>query len=81
MAAYSKGAGISGVQSARRARDRPAHAAQPERCEQVNQRIITYTVEPVRRTITFTTFRKQRSSERKGGPARTQRVAPPTPRR
>ena len=34
------------------------------RCEQVNQRI-TYTVEPERRVITLTTFRKQRSSERK----------------
>lgn len=34
------------------------------RCEQVNQRI-TYTVEPKRRIITLTTFRKQRSNERK----------------
>lgn len=34
------------------------------RCEQVNQRI-TYTVEPQRRIITITTFRKQRSNERK----------------
>lgn len=34
------------------------------RCGQVNQRI-TYTVEPKRRVITLTTFRKQRSSERK----------------
>ncbi|MGV7724261.1 type II toxin-antitoxin system RelE/ParE family toxin [Mycobacterium kansasii] len=34
------------------------------RCEQVNQRI-TYTVEPERRVITLTTFRKQRSNERK----------------
>ncbi|MFV1501334.1 type II toxin-antitoxin system RelE/ParE family toxin [Mycobacterium kansasii] len=33
------------------------------RCEQVNQRI-TYTVEPERRVITLTTFRKQRSNER-----------------
>ena len=34
------------------------------RCEKVNQRI-TYTVEPERRVITLTTFRKQRSNERK----------------
>lgn len=34
------------------------------RCEQVNQRI-TYTVEPERHVITLTTFRKQRSNERK----------------
>jgi hypothetical protein len=34
------------------------------RCEQVNQRI-TCTVEPEWRTITLTTFRKQRSNERK----------------
>lgn len=34
------------------------------RCERVNQRI-TYTVEPERRVITLTTFRKQRSNERK----------------
>ncbi|WP_231584564.1 type II toxin-antitoxin system RelE/ParE family toxin [Mycobacterium haemophilum] len=34
------------------------------RCEQVNQRI-TYTVEPERRIITLTAFRKQRSNERK----------------
>jgi hypothetical protein len=34
------------------------------RCAQVNQRI-TYTVEPERRIITLTTFRKQRGSERK----------------
>ena len=34
------------------------------RCERVNQRI-TYTVEPERRVITLTTFRKQRSSERR----------------
>lgn len=34
------------------------------RCEQVNQRI-TYTVELQRRIITLTTFRKQRSNERK----------------
>lgn len=34
------------------------------RCERVNQRI-TYTVEPDRRVITLTTFRKQRSNERK----------------
>ena len=34
------------------------------RCERVNQRI-TYTVEPRRRIITLTTFRKQRSNERK----------------
>lgn len=34
------------------------------RCEQVNQRI-TYTVEPEQRVITLTTFRKQRSNERK----------------
>jgi hypothetical protein len=33
-------------------------------CEQVNQRI-TYTVEPKRRIITLTTFRKQRNNERK----------------
>jgi hypothetical protein len=34
------------------------------RCGQVNQRI-TYTVEPERRVITLTAFRKQRSNERK----------------
>ncbi|WP_343571405.1 type II toxin-antitoxin system RelE/ParE family toxin [Mycobacterium sp.] len=34
------------------------------RCERVNQRI-TYTVEPARRVITMTTFRKQRSNERR----------------
>ena len=34
------------------------------RCKQVNQRI-TYTMEPQRRIITITTFRKQRSNERK----------------
>jgi hypothetical protein len=34
------------------------------RCERVNQRI-TYTVEPERRVITLTAFRKQRSNERK----------------
>lgn len=34
------------------------------RCERVNQRI-TYTVEPERRVITLTTFRKQRDNERK----------------
>lgn len=34
------------------------------RCGQVNQRI-TYTVEPERRVITLTTFRKQRGNERK----------------
>lgn len=34
------------------------------RCERVNQRI-TYTVEPARRVITLTTFRKQRDNERK----------------
>ncbi|MGB3603615.1 MAG: type II toxin-antitoxin system RelE/ParE family toxin [Gordonia sp. (in: high G+C Gram-positive bacteria)] len=34
------------------------------RCEQVNQRI-TYTVEPERRVITLTVFRKQRDNERK----------------
>lgn len=33
------------------------------RCEQVNQRI-TYTIEPERRIITLTTFRKQRGNER-----------------
>lgn len=34
------------------------------RCEQVNQRI-SYTVEPERRIITLTTFRKQRDNERR----------------
>lgn len=34
------------------------------RCDRVNQRI-TYTVEPKRRIITLTTFRKQRDNERK----------------
>ena len=34
------------------------------RCDRVNQRI-TYTAEPARRVITLTTFRKQRSNERK----------------
>jgi hypothetical protein len=34
------------------------------RCERMNQRI-TYTVEPQRRIITLTTFRKQRNNERK----------------
>jgi hypothetical protein len=34
------------------------------RCDQVNQRV-TYTVEPERHIITLTTFRKQRSNERK----------------
>lgn len=34
------------------------------RCGQVNQRI-SYTVEPQRRVITLTAFRKQRSNERK----------------
>lgn len=34
------------------------------RCAQMNQRI-TYTVEPERRIITLTAFRKQRSNQRK----------------
>ena len=34
------------------------------RCERANQRI-TYTVEPKRRIITLTTFRKQRDNERR----------------
>ena len=34
------------------------------RCDQMNQRI-TYTVEPERRIITLTAFRKQRSNQRK----------------
>ncbi|GAA2383418.1 MULTISPECIES: type II toxin-antitoxin system RelE/ParE family toxin [Gordonia] len=34
------------------------------RCDQVNQRI-AYTIQPERRVITLTTFRKQRNNERK----------------
>lgn len=34
------------------------------RCEQTNRRV-TYTIEPGRNIITLTTFRKQRSNERK----------------
>ncbi len=34
------------------------------RCDRVNQRI-TYTIEPEKRIITLTTFRKQRNNERR----------------